>query len=167
MACGFTWQMASMEKAFVGLYIPVVFPSSEMYRILPQRQELLTGMLHADTIGFHSHQYRSHFFTSVTRVLGVSCLQNRVEPCIETGGSSVRVFVTPLGVNVDLWLNATDPGRAQLLKTRFAGRKVSECLLLPNYSLDHSRNRFLGLYERDSAENDGFQTFPHQPSRMG
>lgn len=67
-------------NANIGFYLASVFPSSEMYRILPQREDLLYGVLAATFIGFHGFQYKRHFLTSCTRVLGVECSGDRIEP---------------------------------------------------------------------------------------
>lgn len=68
------------RDANIGFYLGTVFPSSEMYRILPQREELLRGVLAASFIGFHGFQYKRHFLTACTRVLGVECSGDRIEP---------------------------------------------------------------------------------------
>eukprot|EP01054_Gregarina_sp_Poly1_P003145 Gregarina_sp_Poly_1__3144@NODE_188_length_11674_cov_170_092100_g167_i0_p2_GENE_NODE_188_length_11674_cov_170_092100_g167_i0NODE_188_length_11674_cov_170_092100_g167_i0_p2_ORF_typecomplete_len1221_score178_62Glyco_transf_20/PF00982_21/2_9e118Trehalose_PPase/PF02358_16/1_6e02Trehalose_PPase/PF02358_16/1_3e27Glycos_transf_1/PF00534_20/1_3e03Glycos_transf_1/PF00534_20/8_1e03Glycos_transf_1/PF00534_20/0_00012Glycos_transf_1/PF00534_20/2_2e03Glyco_trans_1_4/PF13692_6/0_012Glyco_trans_1_4/PF13692_6/1_8 len=112
------------RDAVIHFYVPTVFPSSEMYRILPQREELLKGILSANVISFHSHQYRAHFMTAVTRVLGVECTAQSVEPCVESGGTGVRVCVTPLGVEIKSWESAAAILDINALKERFRGRKV-------------------------------------------
>ena len=45
----------------IGFFLHIPFPSSEIYRILPTRSELLRGMLGADYIGFHTGDYSRHF----------------------------------------------------------------------------------------------------------
>jgi len=51
------------------LYTP--FPTSEIYRILPVRRELLEGLLKADLVGYQTHVYTRHFFSTCSRVLEV------------------------------------------------------------------------------------------------
>jgi trehalose-6-phosphate synthase len=68
------------RNASIGFYLSTLFPSSEMYRMLPQREELLRGVLAASFIGFHNFQYKRHFFTACTRVLGVECSGDCIEP---------------------------------------------------------------------------------------
>ena len=69
----------SKPHVYVGFFLHSVFPSSEMYRIFPFREELLKGVLAANIIGFYHFQYIRHFQTSCTRVLGVECSRNTVE----------------------------------------------------------------------------------------
>uniref|UniRef100_A0A7S1XJL0 Alpha,alpha-trehalose-phosphate synthase (UDP-forming) n=1 Tax=Erythrolobus australicus TaxID=1077150 RepID=A0A7S1XJL0_9RHOD len=55
----------------LGYYLGTPFPSSEYFRILPMRTELLEGVLAADMVGFHAHDYTRHFRSSCTRLLGL------------------------------------------------------------------------------------------------
>ena len=53
----------------IGFFLHTPFPSSEIYRILPVRKEILSGVLHSDLIGFHTNDYARHFLSSCSRVL--------------------------------------------------------------------------------------------------
>ncbi len=57
----------------VGWFLHTPFPSSEIYRTLPVREEVLRAVLRADLIGFHTYDYTRHFISSCTRcaALGV------------------------------------------------------------------------------------------------
>jgi trehalose 6-phosphate synthase/phosphatase len=54
----------------IGFFLHIPFPSSEIFRILPWRNEVLEGMLGSDLIGFHTYEYARHFLSSVLRLLG-------------------------------------------------------------------------------------------------
>lgn len=54
----------------IGFFLHIPFPSSEIFRILPWRNEVLEGMLGADLVGFHTYEYARHFLSSVLRLLG-------------------------------------------------------------------------------------------------
>ena len=54
----------------IGWFLHIPFPSSETFRNLPQRRELLAGVLGADLLGFHIYDYTRHFMSSCTRMLG-------------------------------------------------------------------------------------------------
>ncbi len=54
----------------VGFFLHIPFPSSEIFRELPQRKEILNSLLMCDQIGFHDLSYLNHFRSSVQRVLG-------------------------------------------------------------------------------------------------
>jgi trehalose 6-phosphate synthase len=53
----------------IGFFLHTPFPSSEIYRILPVREQLLTGILDCDLIGFHTYDYARHFLSSCSRIL--------------------------------------------------------------------------------------------------
>jgi trehalose 6-phosphate synthase len=48
----------------IGFFLHTPFPSSEIYRILPVRKEVLLGVLDANLIGFHTFDYCRHFLSS-------------------------------------------------------------------------------------------------------
>lgn len=56
----------------IGFFLHTPFPSSEIYRILPVREEVLAGILSSDLIGFHTYDYARHFLSSCSRILSVS-----------------------------------------------------------------------------------------------
>jgi trehalose 6-phosphate synthase/phosphatase len=54
----------------IGFFLHIPFPSSEVFRILPWRNEVLGGVLGSDLVGFHTYEYARHFLSSVLRLLG-------------------------------------------------------------------------------------------------
>ena len=60
-----------LTVAKVGLFLHTPFPSSEIFRTLSMRNELLRGILSADQVGFHLFEYARHFLTTCRRLLGV------------------------------------------------------------------------------------------------
>ena len=55
----------------MGWFLHTPFPSSEIYRTLPVREEVLRAVLKADLIGFHTYDYARHFVSACTRILGL------------------------------------------------------------------------------------------------
>ena len=54
----------------IGFFLHIPFPSYEIFRTLPWRNEILTGILGADQVGFHTFGYMRHFLSAVYRILG-------------------------------------------------------------------------------------------------
>ncbi len=56
----------------IGFFLHIPFPSFELFRLLPVkwRSEILEGLLGADLIGFHTHDYTQYFLRCVLRILG-------------------------------------------------------------------------------------------------
>lgn len=61
-----------IPMAKVGLFLHTPFPSSEIFRTLWCREDILRGMLNADQVGFHLFEYARHFLTCCRRLLGLN-----------------------------------------------------------------------------------------------
>ncbi|KAJ2964999.1 hypothetical protein NQZ79_g143 [Umbelopsis isabellina] len=108
----------------IGWFLHTPFPSSEIYRILPVRKEILTGVLEADLLGFHTYDYARHFLSSCTRILGLSTMPNAVE----FEGRNVHVGTFPIGIDPEIYTeglrNEGIQKRIASLKERFQGCKI-------------------------------------------
>lgn len=67
-------------EASVAFFLHIPFPSYEVFRIMPDgyQKAILQGLLGADLIGFHTHDYAQHFLKSVRRSLGYDISLNTV-----------------------------------------------------------------------------------------
>lgn len=108
----------------LGFFIHTPFPSSEIYRTLPMREELLRGLLSADLIGFHTYDYARHFVSACTRILGLEGTPEGVED----SGQITRIAAFPIGIDPARFSQALDSEKVKFhiteLRKRFAGRKV-------------------------------------------
>lgn len=86
----------NLPQSAIGFFLHIPFPSSEIFRILPWRTEIIEGILGADLIGFHAYEYARHFLSSALRLLGYEhelgsiLVENRV----------VKVENFPLGIDI-------------------------------------------------------------------
>ncbi|CAA7410212.1 unnamed protein product [Spirodela intermedia] len=112
------------HKMKVGWFLHTPFPSSEIYRTLPSRSELLRSVLAADVVGFHTYDYARHFVSACTRILGFEGTPEGVED----QGKLTRVAAFPIGIDSDRFTRALELPQVQNhvrdLRERFAGRKV-------------------------------------------
>jgi trehalose-6-phosphate synthase len=69
-------KIGSCHRLQVGWFLHTPFPSSEIYRTLPVREEVLRAVLKADLIGFHTYDYARHFVSACTRILGLEVWLN-------------------------------------------------------------------------------------------
>ncbi len=85
--------------ATIGFFLHIPFPSFEIFRLLPMswRREILEGLLGADLIGFHTHDYTQHFLHSVLRVLGHEHHMGK----ILLPNHLAKVDTFPMGVDFD------------------------------------------------------------------
>ena len=70
---------AQKIDAAIGFFLHTPFSSSELCRVLPVRKEILSGVLSADLVGFHTYEYARHFLDSCTRILRVKTRIDGVE----------------------------------------------------------------------------------------
>ena len=88
----------------IGFFLHTPFPSSEIYRILPVRREILLGVLHCDLIGFHTYDYARHFLSSCTRILDLPTMPNGVE----FEGRYAHVGTFPIGIDPQQFVDASN-----------------------------------------------------------
>jgi len=93
-----------IPMAKVGLFLHTPFPSSEIFRTLWCREDLLRGMLNADQVGFHLFEYARHFLTCSRRLLGLKYGMIPDESgghnlAIETNGRNVAVTSIHAGID--------------------------------------------------------------------
>ena len=86
--------------AQIGWFLHTPFPSSEMYRTLPVREELLRAVLKADLIGFHTYDYARHFVSACTRILGLEVRTGKGTPLLCASWLSVDSSCMVLGALV-------------------------------------------------------------------
>ncbi len=79
----------------IGFFLHIPFPSYEIIRILPWREEIVQGLLGADLIGFHTYDYARHFISSVKRLLGYDVDFNQIK--LESRQVFIDVF--PMGID--------------------------------------------------------------------
>ena len=84
-----------LPNARIGFFLHIPFPSSDTFRVLPRREEILTGMMGADLIGFHTFPYLDHFARSLLRLLGAEVEVDRVR----YEGRNVQLGVFPMGID--------------------------------------------------------------------
>lgn len=86
----------------IGFFLHIPFPSYEIFRTFPWRKEILTGMLGADLLGFHTYDYERHFLSSVKRIMRLDVNFNE----INYHDRIIRVDSFPMGIDYNKFYNA-------------------------------------------------------------
>lgn len=81
----------------IGFFLHIPFPSFEIFRIIPNREEILEGLLGADLIGFHTEDYQEYFLHSVRRLLHTTINCDKIEYKNHT--SKIGAF--PMGIDFE------------------------------------------------------------------
>jgi trehalose 6-phosphate synthase/phosphatase len=93
------------------LHIP--FPTSQIFRSLPQATELLESVMAADVVGFHAFDYTRHFFNAAKRMLGVK-QKSRAGGVLALVVDDREVVVTMSAISIEAHIvsRACDSSRA-------------------------------------------------------
>jgi trehalose-6-phosphate synthase len=84
-----------LPDAKIGFFLHTAFPSSEVFRCLAARKQLLDGMLGANLVAFQTSEYAHHFLQTCSRILAVEATSDGVQ----LENRFVNVFSSPIGVN--------------------------------------------------------------------
>ncbi|KAE8225727.1 hypothetical protein CF319_g1578 [Tilletia indica] len=87
-----------IPDAAIGLFVHAPFPSSEVFRCLPKRREIIEGMLGSDLACFQAFSYSRHFLSSCIRVCGFEASSNTVE---SPSGHTTLIQYNPIGIDAD------------------------------------------------------------------
>ncbi|CEG62908.1 Putative Alpha,alpha-trehalose-phosphate synthase (UDP-forming) [Rhizopus microsporus] len=113
-----------IPNATIGFFLHIPFPSSELFRCLPPRKELLEAMLQSDMIGFQTYSFARHFLQTCSRILSVDATPTGIQ--LDTHYCSVGIH--PIGIDivalqrkisnpeVDHWVTK--------LKEKYAGKRL-------------------------------------------
>lgn len=123
-----TFLRKRFNRVKLGFFLHSPFPSSEIYRTLPVRDELLRALLNSDLIGFHTFDYARHFLSCCSRMLGLSYQSKRGYIGLEYYGRTVSIKILPVGIHIGqlqsvLNLPETEAKVAEL-RDQFAGQTV-------------------------------------------
>ncbi|KAI8935740.1 hypothetical protein NX059_007261 [Plenodomus lindquistii] len=113
-----------LPDAQIGFFLHTAFPSSEVFRCLAARKELLDGMLGANLVAFQTQEYAHHFLQTCSRILSVEATEDGVQ----LENRFVNVWASPIGIDPNaLALAREEPEVLEWIQTmqkRYEGKKV-------------------------------------------
>lgn len=144
----------------IGFFLHIPFPSFEIFRLMPRhwREAIINGMLGADLIGFHTHDYTQHFIKSVKRTTGYECHQN----IIYTPNKLVKADAFPIGIDYDKFHNACMDKQVLVEKEKIKIHLNNQKLIFSVDRLDYSK----GLMLRLKGYETFLELFPKWHSRV-
>lgn len=135
----------------VGFFLHIPFPSSEVYRLLPAREEVLRGLLGADYVSFQTGEDARHFRSACLRVLGLESQPD----VIDVEGRRVGIGADPIGIDVAGFRQTlAEPETAvalEELERQFHGRRLVVGVERLDYTkgIQHKLRAYERLLERD------------------
>mmetsp|Transcript_110252 Transcript_110252/g.322683 ORF Transcript_110252/g.322683 Transcript_110252/m.322683 type:complete len:922 (+) Transcript_110252:137-2902(+) len=111
----------------IGWFLHTPFPSAEIYRTLPWRQEIIESLLHANLLGFHVYDYLRHFLSACVQLTSLEISAHSVD-ATSIGGCIVTCATVPIGISPVDFTEALElpEVRQQIekLHVQYGGRKV-------------------------------------------
>ncbi len=125
----------------IGFFLHIPFPADETFRILPQRVEILRGLLGADLIGMHTYDYTYNYLRSVRRILGIESHAGTVR----MRDHNVRVEAHPLGIDTDEFREKAYSENAERFLTQLKRTIGDRQVILGVDRLDYTKGLLLKL----------------------
>jgi trehalose 6-phosphate synthase/phosphatase len=119
----------------IGFFLHTPFPSPDVFRLLPWREEILCGLLEADLLGFHTYNYVQNFLMTVRRLLGF----NHTLGKIIVGNHMAKVDSFPIGIDYHLFADAEAKPKVQASIKKLGGRLGKTKKILSIDRLDYTK----------------------------
>jgi len=118
-----------LPRAKIGLFIHTPFPSSDVFRVLPTRQNILSSIMAADLLGFHTFDYARHFLSCTKRVMDLDFETLAGGSLgIKYNGRFVSILISHVGLDSDLFLQETRlpvvRNLTSVLRAKYGTRKI-------------------------------------------
>jgi len=139
----------NMPDARIGFFLHIPFPSFEIFRLLPRKwgREILDGLLGADLVGFHIHDYTYHFLRCILRILGYDnnlgniLLEDRI----------LKADTFPIGIDFNKFYDAANSEKVKEEKEKLSQTIAGYKVIFSADRLDYTK----GVINR----LEGFETF--------
>lgn len=142
----------------IGFFLHIPFVSSDVFRLLPWRRQILEGLLGADLVGFHTYDYVHHFVESVRRVTGYEHSFGDVS----VGGRTVKVDAFPMGIDYKKFSGAERDSKVQKEIRRIRDKIGERKVILSIDRLDYTK----GIPERLEVFDMFLDRYPEYCSKV-
>jgi len=132
-----------MPDLEIGYFHHIPWPSSELFCLLPWREEILEGLLGADLVGFHTYDYVRHFLSGVSRIAGLEHTLGEVN----ARNRIIKVDAFPMGIDYDRYARAIDNPEIKSEADRIRGMVGRRKIIVSIDRLDYTK----GIVERLEA----------------
>ncbi|GAB3555599.1 bifunctional alpha,alpha-trehalose-phosphate synthase (UDP-forming)/trehalose-phosphatase [Spirosoma fluminis] len=143
----------AVPDATIGYFFHIPFPTYEIIKLLPRtwRQALISGVLGADVVGFHTADYAQHFINSVSEVLALPTINQRVV----LPDRSVTVKAFPISVDFNKFNEGAQTSEVIDIRNRYQDLLRQNRIIFSVDRLDYTKGIIYRLqgYERFLIEN--------------
>ena len=142
----------------IGFFLHTPFPSPDVFRLLPWREEILHGLLEADLLGFHTYNYVQNFLMTVRRLLSL----NHTLGKIIVGNHLAKVDSFPIGIDYKLFADAETKPKVQASITKLSRRLGTTKKILSIDRLDYTK----GVLHRLKGFDLFLRTYPEYKGKV-
>ncbi|QIH33739.1 bifunctional alpha,alpha-trehalose-phosphate synthase (UDP-forming)/trehalose-phosphatase [Sphingobacterium sp. DR205] len=142
----------------IGYFHHIPFPSEELFMNIPQRKELIEGLLGADLVGFHTFADSQNFLNSCKKILNVPCGHNQLKH------KDRHIFIEsfPMGIDYDKFVHASSLPEVNAIATQFRSHFPDQKIIISVDRLDYSK----GILERLRAFLTFLEKYPESHSKV-
>ncbi len=146
-----------IKNATIGFFQHIPFPSFEIFRLIPWREELVEGMLGADLIGFHTFDDVRHFLDTASRILPTTFSAN----ILSYKERQIIVEAFPMGIDFNKFEKLPNSPEV-ILETKNLLLEKKGKIILSIDRLDYSK----GILERLRAYELLLTLYPEYKERV-
>ncbi len=144
---------AKHKNISIGFFLHIPFPAYEMFRLLPRKwqRRILEGLLGADLIGFHTHDYTQYFLRCILSILGYEHSMGK----LNMEDRMVKAETFPMGINFQKFFDMASSNEVAKEKNNLKNMLSNHKVVLSIDRLDYTKgiiNRLEG-YENFLANN--------------
>lgn len=147
-----------MPELDIGYFLHIPWPSYELFRLLPWREEILHGLLGADLIAFHTYDYVRHFLSCLARICGLEHTLGE----IRVQNRPVKIDAFPLGIDYYKYANAPQDPQVEAEIGSIRKMVDNRQIILSIDRLDYTK----GIVERLEAFDWFLSTYPQYKGRV-
>jgi trehalose 6-phosphate synthase/phosphatase len=124
-----------VQNAKIAYFWHIPWPPWEIFGSLPQRNEILTGLLHADILGFHTDSYKQNFLRCCKRKPD-AILRNDFVHC---NSQETKIVSLPLGIDYTSFAGKDDKNKAVEEAKRLKEANDVDSIILGIDRLDYTK----------------------------
>lgn len=147
-----------LPDAEIGFFQHIPFPSQELFRLLPWREEMLKGILGADLIGFHTYDDVRHFLSAVTRLTKIEANTHE----ITVNGRLVMIDAFPISIDYHKYKNLAGSYQALRNEAKIKQMADEKRIIISIDRLDYSK----GIIHRLQAYKLFLEKYPEFHERV-
>lgn len=149
---------SELSQVTIGFFQHIPFPSFEIFRLIPWREELIAGMLGADLLGFHTFDDARHFLSAASRLS--SC--NLSDNVLFYKDRQIVVEAFPMGIDSDKFKKLTKNEKVAKYTASFKASLKNVKAVLSIDRLDYSK----GILQRLQAFELLLQSYPEYIGKL-